>query len=216
LAYLDIANLLTGVALIFSAIPPLIMTCRVKVKRIRNLTYLLSAFLLLHGAHHTVWYLGDIFLSHEILEPASVICMIVFGIYLYQTSFLGDEVGVSRVEPVPVVASAATIVVGSLMIDIGPNITAVALFISFTLFALMVYKHPSIRSLHFQFAIFLGVWAISEIIYAFEELSILTVPYPDMGLWFHFASMFALGLFVNYRIFGFWKRVKNIRIRQVE
>jgi hypothetical protein len=63
------------------------MAHQARIRRIRNLTYLLVAFLLFHGAYHLSWFFGNIFLSQELLEPASVFSMIVFAVYLYQTNF---------------------------------------------------------------------------------------------------------------------------------
>jgi hypothetical protein len=209
--YLFLANLLTGVALILSSIGPLTMAYSVEIPRIRNLTYLLSAFLIIHGTHHLVWAFGYIWLSHEILEPGSAVAVIAFGVYLYRTTFpISSSIKSSAAVPASVAASLGVFFV--LPATIGPDITAILLFIAFAIFVLMVAKNPSFRSLHFQFAIFLSIWALSEIIFSFQEFGFSIGPNPDIGLWIHFASMVALGVFVNYRFFGIWKGVKKLSV----
>jgi hypothetical protein len=208
--YLFLANLLTGLTLIFSSVGPLTMGYSVGIPRIRNLTYLLSSFLIVHGTHHLVWALGYVWLSHDILEPASVIAVIAFGVYLYHTTFPATS-SIKSGASIPAAASAA---LGAIVLPatIGPGITAILLFVAFAIFVLMVAKNPSPKSLHWQFAIFLSIWALSEVIFSFQQFGISIGPNPDLGLWVHFASMVALGIFVNYRFFGIWKSVKKIPV----
>jgi hypothetical protein len=206
--YLFLANLLTGITLLISSVGPLTIAWSVGIPKIRNLTYSLCAFLIIHGSHHLAWAFGQVWLSHEILEPASVVAVIVFGIYLYRTTF---PVSSSMKSKAAVPASAAASV-GILAIPptLGPDITAVLLFVAFAIFVLMVAKNPSIRSLHWQFSVFLSIWAISEVVYSFQQFGFNFGLNPDVGLWFHFASMAALGIFANYRFFGIWKGVKKL------
>jgi hypothetical protein len=210
--YLFLANLLTGITLILSSIGPLTMGYSVGIPRIRNLTFLLSAFLIIHGTHHLVWAFNFTWLSHQILEPASVVAVIAFGIYLYRTTFPGS-VSIKSSASIPAAAGAAF---GMFMLPetTGPDITAVLLFVAFAIFVLMVAKNPSPRSLHWQFAVFLSIWAVSEVIFSFQQFGISIGPSPYLGVWIHFASMVALGVFVNYRFFGIWKSVKRIPISQ--
>jgi hypothetical protein len=104
-----------------------------------------------------------------------------------------------------------------LQVDPGPDITVVALFVSFGLFFFMALKHPSIKSLYFQFTLFLGIWTISEIPFTLQQIGIANLfPYPNIGAAFHFASMLMLGMFVNYRFFGFWKGMRELAFQMGE
>ncbi len=212
--YLTLANFLTGVTLIASAIGPLTIAYSVNLSRIRNLSYLLSGFLIVHGTNHLAMGFGYDWIAQEILEPASVFAVIAFAIYLYETTFPISRSNAKRSAAIP--ASSAA-VFGALLVlpaATGPDVTEIALFIAYAIFILMVAKNPSIRSLHFQFAIFLSIWSVSEAIFSFGQMGLNLGPLndPNVGIWIHFASMVALGIFVNYRFFGIWRGVKNLRV----
>lgn len=205
--YVFLANFLTGVTLLVSSIGPLGMAFRVRVPRIRNLSYLLSAFLVVHAMHHLAWAFGYSWLSEEVLDPASVLAVIAFGIYLYQTTFpLKSPQTANLVAP----AGVAAVGLFALPAAMGPDVTMFGLFAALAIYLMMVIKNPSIRSLQFQFAIFLGIWVLSEIVFAFGELGVNLGINPSTGIWLHFASMVALGVFVNYRFFGIRKGIKEI------
>lgn len=200
--YLSLANLLTGVALLASAFPPLIIITKVRIKRVRHLTFLLSTFLILHGFFHLLLYWGDSSLALGLFGPVSAFTIIAFAVYLYRTTLPIDSLKKGSMGAIPSAVAAAGLVV--IPLNLSTDVTLVALLISFAIFALMVYRHPSIRSLYFQFAVFLGLWIVSEIVYTIEQAGLPNLfPYPLIGAWFHFASMAAIGIFVNYRMFGF-------------
>jgi hypothetical protein len=207
--YENLANLLTGIALILSAIGPLAMMYRVKIPRVRNLTFILCTFLVLHAIYHLTYYFRSYWLSLEVLGPISILAVIIFAIYLYQTTFPSSQ-HLRNSSAVPVAAGAA--VVGAYAIPtIGPNISAVMLFISFAIFVAMFAKYPSVKSLHFQFTVFLSIWALSEAVFSLQQSGFNLGPLAaaNIGVWAHFASMAAMGIFVNYRFFGIWKGVRK-------
>jgi hypothetical protein len=209
---LSLANLLSGVTLIASAVGPLIISLQSKIASIRNLTLLLSGFLLTHGAHHLVWFLGYVWLSHEILEPISVFFVILFALYLATKTVPLRSPKISKILPTAAATSGVVSLIALPLVGTGPDITAVELFVSFALFAFMVYKQPSIHSFHFQFAAFLALWAISETIYTIQQFNFLTaLPFANAGAIFHFASMAAVGIFVNYRMFGSLKALTAMK-----
>jgi hypothetical protein len=227
--YLSLANLLTGITLIASAVGPLLLSFKIgsKIPRIRNLTLLLCAFLVLHGSHHLVWFLGYVWLSHEILEPASVVAMIVFALYLYNTTIPSgatkkENQGQSKFpSPSPTYSDAAATgpalaaLLVSIPLNVGPDVTAIALFVSFAIFVFTFYRYPSIRSLHFQFAVFLSIWSVSEVVYSFQQLGLnSSLLNPYFGAYFHFASMAALGVFVNYRFFSIARGMRPLGVRK--
>jgi hypothetical protein len=213
LDYLTLANFLTGVTLTASAMGPLTIAYSVNISRIRNLSYLLSTFLIVHGANHLAMGFGYNWIAQEILEPASVFAVIAFAIYLYETTFPISRFN-AKSSAIPASSAAAFGALLVLPATTGPDITAIALFVAYAIFILMVAKNPSIRSLHFQFAIFLSIWSVSEAIFSFGQMGLNLGPLndPNVGIWIHFASMVALGVFVNYRFFGIWRGVKNLRM----
>jgi hypothetical protein len=206
-------NFLTGIVLVLSAVAPLITAHQVNIRKIRNLTYLLALALVLHGLYHIQDYTGQFLLSNDVLGSGSVVTIVFFAAYLYRTTFqehykrTDNQAGT----PIPTVTAST---LGAIAIStqiIGGTISIAGLFISLGIFGLMIYRHPSIRSLHFQFSIALGMWVVSEIFHYFERLGIPLLPSPDVRIWIHFASMVALAAFVNYRALGFLKAARGLR-----
>jgi hypothetical protein len=195
-----------------SAVGPIIIAFQSKISSIRNLTLLLAGFLFTHGAHHFVWFLGYVWLSHEILEPISVFFVILFALYLSTKTVPLRSPKISKALPTVAASSGVASLIALPLVATGPDITAVELFVSFAIFAFMVYKQPSMHSFHFQFAAFLALWSVSETIYTLQQFSFLTaLPFANAGAIFHFASMAAVGIFVNYRMFGSLKTLTSMK-----
>jgi hypothetical protein len=49
--------------------------------RIRELTVLLAAFIFIHGSYHILLIFGYNFIGAGIVDPASVLILILFGLY---------------------------------------------------------------------------------------------------------------------------------------
>jgi hypothetical protein len=215
--YYGLANVLTGVVLVASAVAPLVMAHKVNIKKIRNLTYMLALFLVLHGFYHIQIFTGQAFPPATVIGTTSVIVMIFFAIYLYRMTFPSTSTpSKGEVASIATAATTTPSTVAAIIItpaQIEGSISLAGLLISLGLLIFMAYKHPSIRSLHFQFAVALSIWVVSEIDYYMELLGITNLfPYPQVGIWIHFVSMAALGIFVNYRTFGFFKAARHLRI----
>lgn len=74
--YLD---LLSAVLIFFAAIIPAYLSLRLK-GNMATVTIALSAFLVVHGAYHLVRMQGLESVADGVLEPASIIVLIAFGL----------------------------------------------------------------------------------------------------------------------------------------
>jgi hypothetical protein len=80
-------NLFDAVIIIGVSLPTLFISTRIKIKPVRLLFVLLSAFLVVHGLYHLTYFLGDytasdtVAFGDEILEPFSYALLFAFAIY---------------------------------------------------------------------------------------------------------------------------------------
>jgi hypothetical protein len=80
-------NLFNAVIIIAVALPTLYISTKIKIKTVRLLFVLLSAFLLVHGLYHLTYFLGDytgssaIAFGDAILQPFSYVLLFGFAIY---------------------------------------------------------------------------------------------------------------------------------------
>lgn len=76
-------NLLSAFFILASAAIPILLSTQLSGK-VRNLTLILTAFIIVHGAYHIAVMFGLEFVGAGILDPLSVIILLVFGV-----SYLG-------------------------------------------------------------------------------------------------------------------------------
>jgi len=75
-----------AVLILFAAVIPAYLTAKVSGD-LRKLTIALTVFIALHGIYHIVRMEGMEFLADGILEPASVIALIAFGVAYLGVSY---------------------------------------------------------------------------------------------------------------------------------
>lgn len=224
----DIANLATSLALISTSIVLIILVARIKtpkqeilkrgVKVTKISTLLLGIFLLIHGFYHVAEYIGNDFLSDDILEPSSILLLFSFTIYVKSYIFVPKSPKPVALrpkvkEPSPsfpsrslILVPASVILATSLLADFAGNLpetfSLLGIVACVGLFLWMTIKNPSPQSLHFEFAIIVIIWAAAEIPHGFSTLGIVNIGgYDAFGTWVHFFSMLLIGIFICLRTF---------------
>jgi hypothetical protein len=80
-------NLFDAVIIIGIALPTLYISTQIKLRPVRILFGLLSAFLVVHGLYHLTYFLGDytnsdaVVFGDEILQPFSYLLLFGFAVY---------------------------------------------------------------------------------------------------------------------------------------
>jgi hypothetical protein len=80
-------NLFNAVIIIGVALPTLYISTKIRIKPVRILFALLSAFLIVHGLYHLTYFLGDytgsdaVAFGDELLQPFSYVLLFAFAIY---------------------------------------------------------------------------------------------------------------------------------------
>ena len=179
----------------------------VRVTRISTL--LLGLFLFVHGFYHVAEYFGNDFYSDNILDPASILLLLGFTLYVRKYIFtpIPKKTANTTIPPIqnrsqvlvlalPAALSFSSVITGNIpeVLDLIGITSACALFLW------MVIKNPSFNSLHFQFALIVFVWAAAEIPSGLSQLGVISLGGIDVwGTWIHFASMLLIGIFICAR-----------------
>jgi hypothetical protein len=187
-------------------------------------TLLLGMFLLVHGFYHVSEFVGNDFFSDDILEPLSIVFLLSLSLYVKKFIFvpkvrkdhlketkISEKRAIKNSEPLlkaggtlslvafPVLTVFTTLV-DPIVQNLAEAFTLTGILISASLFAWMAIKNPSFRSLHFDFAIIVLIWAAAEIPRSLSTFGFLNIAGIDLfGTWVHFISMLFIGLFVSLR-----------------
>lgn len=73
-------NLLSAIIILLSILIPALLVTKLSGK-IRQLTLLLTVFIIVHGSYHISVILGFEFIGAGLLDPLSVLILISFGIF---------------------------------------------------------------------------------------------------------------------------------------
>ena len=222
----DLANLATAVALFLTSVILIALAVMIKkpnkeylqrgVGITRTSTILLGVFLLVHSFYHVSEFIGNDFFSDDIIEPASILLLLAFSIYVKTHVFVPRspksqkeiltkkviaEDSSSRVIPL---VFAIPLLMMSLSFFTTDNVAELfsmgGILASVAMFGWMALKNPSPSSLHFQFAIIVLVWAAAEIPQGLSTLGFLSLGGVDTyGTWVHFVSMALIGAFICLR-----------------
>jgi hypothetical protein len=231
----DLANLATSIVLISTSSIPIVVSLRTKAPKIaaqkkgvrvsQISTMLLGLFLLIHGLYHAAEFIGNDFFSDDILEPLSILLLLIFSFYVKKFIFVPRlkspkntletassispekttraKLGHRRIFPItiiPVTIMTLSTYVGSILQFPAEIFTLVGILISASLFAWMAIQNPSFHSVHFEFAIIVLIWAAAEIPHSLSSLGVISVVGIDFwGTWIHFVSMFFIVVFVCLR-----------------
>src|SRR5215472_14573304 len=78
----QLLHLVNGVVALLAAAIPIYLTMRLK-NNLRQLTAILSIFILVHAVHSWLGFFGFDFLSDGVFEPLSAAVLMLFGIFYY-------------------------------------------------------------------------------------------------------------------------------------
>ena len=134
--------LVNGVVALLAAAIPIYLTIRLN-NDLRQLTAILSIFILVHAIHSWLDFFGFDFLSDGVFEPLSAAVLMLFGIFYYWIA-KQKKISIKRMviiwSPVPV-----------LFIFLG---TIVLLLAALSIFVWLATRSKDIRSFQFQFSIY--------------------------------------------------------------
>ena len=150
-------HLVNGVVALLAAAVPIYLTVRLN-NNLRQLTAILSIFILVHAVHSWLDFFGFDFLSDGVFEPLSAAILMFFGIFYYWIA-KQKKVSIKRMviiwSPVPV-----------LFIFLG---TIVLLLVTFSIFVWLAAQSKNIRSFQFQISIFIIIWVLGGIAYILQD-----------------------------------------------
>src|SRR5262249_16662346 len=140
---------------------PIYLTVKLN-NNLRQLTAILSIFILVHAVHSWLGFFGFDFLSDDVFEPLSAAVLMLFGIFYYWIA-KQKKVSIKRMviiwSPVPV-----------LFIFLG---TIVLLLAAFSIFVCLAARSKDIRSFQFQISIFIIIWVLGGIAYILQDSALL-------------------------------------------
>jgi hypothetical protein len=79
MSYFFEISIIDSIAVLFAAAIPIYLSFHLK-NRLRILTILLATFVIIHASYHVTEVFGYDILAETILEPLSVVLLIVFGL----------------------------------------------------------------------------------------------------------------------------------------
>jgi hypothetical protein len=79
----EVTHLLSWILILAASLIPICLSFKLK-NELRVLTSLLAVFLLSHSAYHALCVIGYESIGEKILEPISVIMLIIFGIAYFR------------------------------------------------------------------------------------------------------------------------------------
>jgi len=144
-------HLINGVVALLAAAIPIYLTVRLS-NDLRQLTAILSIFILVHAVHSWLGYFGFDFLSDDVFEPLSAAVLMLFGIFYYWIA-KQKKVSIKKMviiwSPIPV-----------LFIFLG---TIVLLLAALSIFVWLAGRSKDVRSFQFQISIFIIIWVLGGI-----------------------------------------------------
>jgi hypothetical protein len=165
-------HLVNGVVALLAAAIPVYLTIRLN-NNLRQLTAILSIFILVHAIHSWLGFFGYDFLSDGVFEPLSAAVLMFFGIFYYWIA-KQKKVSMKRMfiiwSPVPI-----------LFIFLG---TIVLLLAALSIFVWLAARSKSIKSFQFQISVFIIIWVLGGIAYILQDSGTIEVSplQGDIGL----------------------------------
>jgi hypothetical protein len=236
----DVANLATSITLVSTSIIPITLSLRTKMPKIPSLVrgvrisqvsmFLLGLFLLLHGLYHASEFVGNDFYSDDILEPISILTLLIFSIYVAKNVFVPSN---SKVEKrnvkrapkanpakqtqksisiknnsiftlitIPFLAGLPLTILDSFSNNPSETFSLLGIIASAVIFVWMAVRNPNIHAQHFQFAIIVLIWTAAEIPHNLDSIGVISLSssFDTIGTWVHFFSMFLIGMFICVRV----------------
>ena len=183
-------HLVNGVVALLAAAIPIYLTVRLN-NNLRQLTAILSIFILVHAVHSWLGFFGFDFLSDDVFEPLSAAVLMLFGIFYYWIA-KQKKVSIKRMvifwSPVPV-----------LFIFLG---TIVLLLATSCIFVWLAAQSKNIRSFQFQLS-FIIIWVLGGIAYILQDSGTIVVSplQGDIGLEINVVSVAFLSIMIWLRFY---------------
>jgi len=187
----QLLHLVNGVVALLAAAIPIYLTVRLN-NNLRQLTAILSIFILVHAVHSWLGFFGFDFLSDDVFEPLSAAVLMLFGIFYYWIA-KQKKVSIKRMiiiwSPVPV-----------LFIFLG---TIVLLLAALSMFVWLAARSKDIRSFQFQISIFIIIWVLGGIAYILQDSGtiVLLTFQSDIGLEINVVSVAFLSIMIWLRFY---------------
>jgi len=183
--------LVNGVVALLAAAIPIYLTVKLN-NNLRQLTAILSIFILVHAVYSWLGFFGFDFLSDCVFEPLSAAVLMLFGIFYYWIA-KQKKVSIKRMviiwSPVPV-----------LFIFLG---TIVLLLAALNIFVWLAARSKDIRSFQFQISIFIIIWVLGQVAGSLQDDGIIALSplQGDIGLEIHVVSLVFFSIMVWLRFY---------------
>jgi len=183
--------LVNGVVALLAAAIPIYLTVRLN-NNLRQLTAILSIFILVHAVYSWLGFFGFDFLSDGVFQPLSAAVLMLFGIFYYWIA-KQTKVSIKRMviiwSPIPV-----------LFIFLG---TIVLLLATLSIFVWLAARSKNIRSFQFQISIFIIIWVLGGIVYILQDSGTIVVSplQGDIGLEINVVAVAFLGIMIWLRFY---------------
>src|SRR5215469_1882760 len=182
--------LVNGVVAVLAAAIPIYLTIRLN-NDLRQLTAILSIFILVHAVHSWLDFFGFDFLSDGVFEPLSAAVLMFFGIFYF---WIAKQKKVS-IKRMVIIWSAVPV----LFIFLG---TIVFLLAALSIFVWLAARSKDIRSFQFQISLFIIIWILGGIAYILQDSGIIVVSLQgDIGLEINAVSVAFLSIMIWLRFY---------------
>jgi hypothetical protein len=178
-----ILDLISAFAVIIPGVVLLTLIRGVKVASLRNMTFMLAAFGILHGFYH-LSYLTPYYDYAPYLDLATALILVMLGMY-YSNRVVAFSLFLLTIP------------------ETATYLVPVTLIIAFILFARLAIVSKSIRTLQAQLSIFIIVWIVAELLRSLLLLNVISASESMqlLGLEIHTAAMLAFGVFMLSRYY---------------
>src|SRR5215467_5213253 len=196
----QVLHVVNGVVALLAAAIPIYLTVRLN-NNLRQLTAILSIFILVHAVHSWLGFFGFDFLSDDVFEPLSAAVLMLFGIFYYWIA-KQKKVSIKRMviiwSPIPV-----------LFIFLG---TITLLLATLGIFVWLAARSKDIRSFQFQISIFIIVWILGGVAYILQDSGIIVISplQGDIGLEINIVSVAFLSIMIWLRFYYFQRISKRM------
>jgi len=183
--------LVNGVVALLAAAIPIYLTVKLN-NNLRQLTAILSIFILVHAVYSWLGFFGFDFLSDGVFQPLSAAVLMLFGIFYYWIA-KQTKVSIKRMviiwSPIPV-----------LFIFLG---TIVLLLATLSIFVWLAARSKNIRSFQFQISIFIIIWVLGGIVYILQDSGTIVVSplQGDIGLEINVVAVAFLSIMIWLRFY---------------
>ena len=184
-------HLVNGVVALLAAVIPIYLTIRLS-NNLKNLTAILSSFIIIYAVYSWLGFFGFDFLSDGVFEPLSAAVLMCFGISYYVVA-KQKKISIKKM-------SLIWSPVAFLFIFFG---TIILLLAALGIFVWLAARSKDIRSFQFQISIFIIVWVLGGVAYVLQDSGriVLSPLQGDIGLEVHVVSVAFLSIMIWLRFY---------------